>query len=46
MTSSINAVNEALRLYVEAATAWARLEALRDTESSRAPEPGGRPGQA
>lgn len=32
-TSSINAVNEALRLYVEAATAWARLEALRDTEA-------------
>ena len=31
--SSINAVNEALRLYVEAATAWARLEALRDTET-------------
>lgn len=32
-TAAINAVNEALRLYVEAATAWARLEALRETES-------------
>lgn len=31
--SSINAVNEALRLYVEAATAWARLEAQRETET-------------
>ena len=29
---TINAVNEALRLYVDAATAQARLEALRDTE--------------
>jgi len=33
LVSSINAVNEALRLYVEAATASARLEAQRDTEA-------------
>lgn len=32
-TATLNAVNDALRLYVEAATAWARVEALRDTEA-------------
>ena len=30
---ALNTVNEALRLYVEAATAFARLDALRETES-------------
>lgn len=32
-TATLNAVNDALRLYVEAATAWARLDALRETET-------------
>ena len=32
-TAALNAVNDALRLYVEAATAWARLDALRETEA-------------
>lgn len=31
--AALNTVNEALRLYVEAATAFARLDALRETES-------------
>ena len=31
--AALNTVNEALRLYVEAATAFARLEALREAES-------------
>lgn len=32
-TALLAAVNEALRLYVDAATAWARLEALREAET-------------
>ena len=32
-TAALNAVNDALRLYVEAATAWARLDALRESET-------------
>ena len=32
-TAALNTLNEALRLYVEAATAHARLDALRETES-------------